>query len=54
MKSGMDYAEEFNEYEREVRKRFASFLATKDINLAYGYDTEPEIAGVVVNAATSS
>lgn len=53
-RNGLPYEEEFNEYEREVRKRFASFLATKDINLAYGYDTEPEIAGVVVNAATSS
>ena len=53
-RNGLPYEEEFNEYEREVRKRFASWLATKDINLAYGYDAEPEIAGVVVNAATSS
>lgn len=52
-RNGMPYEEEFNEYQQEVKKRFASGLATKDINLAYAYNDEPEISGVIVNAATS-
>lgn len=54
-RNGMDYTEEFNEYERELKKRFGTGLATKDINLAgpaflidYG-DGE-----VFVNAAKTS
>lgn len=35
-RSGLDYSEEFNEYERELRKRYGSELATEDICLAYG------------------
>lgn len=49
-RNGMDYAEEFNEYEREVQKRFGSGLATKDINLAGGI-LDPVEMGVCVNAA---
>ena len=52
-RNGMPYEEEFNEYQQEVKKRFASGLATKDINLAYAYNDEPENSGVIVNAATS-
>lgn len=33
-RNGMDYTEEFNEYERELKKKFGTGLATKDINLA--------------------
>ena len=32
-RNGMDYAEEYNEYEREIKKKFASSLSIKDINL---------------------
>lgn len=32
-RNGMDYSEEYNEYEKEVKKKFASSLATKDICL---------------------
>ena len=52
-RNGMPYEEEYNEYEREVKNRFASGLATKDINLAAGiYDGRLE--GVVINAAKSN
>ena len=33
-RSGLDYTEEFNEYERELKKRFGTELATRDIRLA--------------------
>lgn len=33
-RSGLDYSEELNEYERELKKRFGTCLATKDISLA--------------------
>ena len=32
-RNGMDYSEEYNEYEREIKKKFASSLSVKDINL---------------------
>ncbi|MBQ8630556.1 MAG: hypothetical protein IJ479_02430 [Alphaproteobacteria bacterium] len=50
-RNGMDYAESFNEYEREVKKRFGGGLAIKDINLAGAY-FPPVDMGVCVNAAT--
>ena len=33
-RSGLDYSEEYNEYERELKKRFGSSIANKDIVLA--------------------
>lgn len=33
-RNGMDYNEEYNEYEREIKKKFASSLSIKDINLS--------------------
>lgn len=32
-RNGLNYVEEFSEYEREIKKKFASSLALKDINL---------------------
>lgn len=49
-RNGMDYTESFNEYEREVKKKFGSGLASKDINLAGDY-LDPIDMGVCVNAA---
>ncbi|MBO6281499.1 MAG: hypothetical protein J6N49_03090 [Alphaproteobacteria bacterium] len=46
-RSGLDYTEEFNEYEREVKKRFGSGLATRDIHLACSSELE---GGVIINA----
>lgn len=46
-RSGLDYTEEFTEYERELKKRFGTELATRDIRLAA---TEDEFdKGVYVN-----
>ena len=36
-RNGLDYTEEFNEYERERKLKFGTGLATKDINLAGNY-----------------
>ena len=52
-RNGMPYEEEYNEYEREVKNRFASGLATKDINLA-GSLYDGEFEGVVINAAKNN
>ncbi len=52
-RNGMPYEEEFNEYQQEVKKRFASSLAVKDVNLAQGYFFE-KAEGVIVNAAASN
>lgn len=47
-RNGMDYAEEYAEYERELKKRFASSLAVKDINLGgFVFDTAEK--GVTIN-----
>ena len=43
----MDYAEEYAEYEREIKKKFASSLAVKDICLGGGEGVLPE--GVTIN-----
>lgn len=37
-RNGMDYSEEYNEYEKEIKKKFASSLAVKDISLSAGND----------------
>lgn len=51
-RNGMPYEEEYNEYEREVKNRFASGLAAKDISLGGAvWDNLP--MGVIINAATN-
>lgn len=50
-RNGMDYAEEFNEYERELKKRFGTGNATEDIKLYAGAFCPADME-VVVNAAT--
>lgn len=52
-RNGLDYTEEFNEYERELKLKFGAALATKDIDLSRGY-FEPLEMGVVINAAKSN
>ena len=52
-RNGMDYTEEFNEYERELSKKYASGLALKDIDLS-GEMIDPADEGVVVYAAASN
>ncbi|MEE6207239.1 MAG: hypothetical protein VZR95_04205, partial [Alphaproteobacteria bacterium] len=48
-RTGLDYTEEYNEYEREVKKRFGESLATQDINLAGPMlDDCAEVANVIV------
>jgi len=37
-RSGLDYAEEFNEYQQTLKKRFAEGVAAGDICLAHGSD----------------
>ena len=49
-RNGMPYEEEFNEYEREVKSRFGSTLATQDINLS-GDLLSPMTSEVWINAA---
>lgn len=49
-RNGFDYTEEYNEYEREIKKRFGSGLATKDIDLSGGtLDDMAEVANVIVS-----
>lgn len=52
-RNGMDYTEEYAEYEREIKKKFASSLAVKDINLAGGIDNWTE-EGIIINVKSSS
>ncbi len=52
-RNGMDYTEEYNEYEREVKVKFGAGLATQDIDLSGGY-FDPVEAGVYVNAAKAN
>ena len=46
----MPYEEEYNEYEREVKNRFASGLAAKDICLC-GHLFDNDLDGVTIYAA---
>ena len=46
-RSGLDYSEEYAEYQHELKKRFGSGLATRDINLALGSVIPEE--GVTIN-----
>lgn len=39
-RNGMDFSVEYNEYEREIKKRFADGLATQDILLAFPTNNE--------------
>ena len=49
-RNGMDYTEEYAEYEREIKKKFASSLAVKDIRLGCGEGNWPQ--GVTINVHT--
>lgn len=51
-RNGMDYTEEYAEYERELKKRFASSLAVKDINLC-GFIFDEAEKGVTVNVKSN-
>lgn len=54
-RNGMDYTEEYNEYQSELKKKFGTGLATKDIELSGSGDgTEDVYGGVVVNAQTGN
>lgn len=46
-RSGLDYGEEFAEYQQELKRRFGSGLATHDINLAQSRADLQE--GVIIN-----
>lgn len=50
-RNGMDYTEEFAEYEREIKKKYASSLAVKNINLSNSFN---EIdTGVTINVKSN-
>ena len=50
-RNGLDYGEEYNEYLRELKKRFGTETATKDICLAQNINIEE---GVCINAVKVS
>ena len=50
-RNGMDYSEEYREYEQEIKKKFASSLATKDISLSNSND-DVTSAGVSIYVKT--
>lgn len=49
-RNGLDYSEEYAEYQQELKKRFGSGLAVKDINLSGGENGLQE--GVTINVCT--
>ncbi len=49
-RSGLDYAEEYNEYEKEIKKRFGSELAVKNISLVKNNNLSGE---VVINVTAA-
>jgi hypothetical protein len=51
-RSGLDYTEEFNEYEREMKKRYGGELAVNDICLA-GTTAPTDTKEVILYAAKS-
>ncbi len=53
-RNGQSYEEEYNEYEKECRKRFGATLATRDINLAGGLVTDLTSSGVIIHGKASS
>lgn len=50
-RNGMDYSEEYNEYEREIKKKFASSLSVKDINLGNSIE-DVALKGVSIHVKT--
>ncbi len=50
-RNGMDYAEEYNEFQHELKKKFGAELATKDICLAGSASIDE---GVTINAVKVS
>ena len=50
-RNGMDYSEEYREYEQEIKKKFASSLATRDISLSNSND-DVTSAGVSIYVKT--
>jgi hypothetical protein len=49
-RTGLDYAEEYNEYERELNKSYAESKANGDINLGYTYGIfDSPNGGVIVD-----
>ena len=49
-RSGLDYSEEFNEYQRELKKRFGTELATQNIMLSGGQFADlGDTANVIVS-----
>lgn len=55
-RSGLDYAEEYEEYRRELDKSYAEHKAQGEINLAYNYGSifdEPN-GGAIVNGYTTN
>lgn len=53
-RSGLDYAEEYNEYERELNKSYAETKAAGDIKLNYGYGIFDDGDGVIVDVNVKS
>ncbi len=53
-RNGMDYSEEYAEYQRELHKRFGTGLSTKDIDLSGGAEFALSYlyTGVVINGAS--
>lgn len=49
-RTGLDYTEEFNEYQRELKKRFGVGLATQNIKLAGNcFEGMGELANVIIS-----
>lgn len=54
-RTGLDYAEEYNEYQRELNKSYAESKAVGDINLGYTYGIfDDPNGGVIVDAKCQS
>ena len=53
-RNGQNYEEEYAEYEKECRKRFAETLATRDICPAAGRCGETNDTGVIIHAKTDN
>lgn len=52
-RNGMDYTEEYNEYQKELKKRYGSGLAKKDIQLAGAFDDlDGDLANVITTGST--
>lgn len=53
-RTGLDYAEEYNEYMKELNKSFAETKAAGDINLSFNYNIfDDPNGGVIVNGCTN-